>query len=136
MSGLTRMGAMFVLGLSAMSLAAAGASAPASAADPAQQPCFYARNINGFQAPDDHTVFIRVGVNDIYRLDLLPNCTGLTFRQNIAIQSTPAEGGFICTPLQAEVVYRDNGIPERCPVSGMHKLSPEEIASTPKRNLP
>jgi hypothetical protein len=136
MSGLTRMGAMIALGLSALGLASANPLAPARAADSSSQPCFYARDINGFEAPDDHTVYIRVGASDIFRLDLQPNCTGLTFRQNIAIRSSPPEGGFICTPLQAEVVYRDNGIPETCPVSGLHKLSAAEIAATPKRNLP
>jgi hypothetical protein len=127
---------MFALGLSALGLAAASPSLSARAADPSQQPCFYARDINGFQAPDDHTLYIRVGANDIYRLDLLPHCTGLTFRQNLAIRSSPREGGFICTPLQAEVVYRENGITETCPVSGLHKLSAGEISATPKRDLP
>lgn len=136
MSELTRPYAILALGLSALGLAAASPSMPARAADPSQQPCFYARDINGFNAPDDHTLYIRVGVNDIYRLDLLPHCTGLTFRQSLGIRSSPTEGGFICTPLQAEVVYRDNGITETCPVSGLHKLNAAEIAATPKRNLP
>ena len=136
MSGLTRTGAMIALGLSALGLAAANPLKPALAADSSPQPCFYARDVNGFETPDDHTVYIRVGVSDIYRLDLQPHCTGLTFRQNIGISSSPSEGGFICTPLQAEVVYRDNGFPQRCLVSGLHKLSAAEIAATPKRNLP
>ncbi len=135
---LSKTGAVIALGLGALGALGAASSTPgpARAADASPQPCFYARDINGFETPDDHTVYIRVGASDIYRLDLQPHCTGLTFRQHIAIRSSPSEGGFICTPLQAEVVYRENGIAETCPVSGLHKLSPAEIAVTPKRNLP
>ena len=136
MSELTRHCAIIALGFTALGLAAANPSQPARAADSSPQPCFYARDINGFETPDDHTVYIRVGVGDIYRLDLLPHCTGLTFRQSIGIRSSPSEAGFICTPLQAEVVYRENGMAQTCPVSGLHKLSPAEVAATPKRNLP
>jgi hypothetical protein len=97
--------------------------------------CFYTRNINGFQAPDDRTVYIRVGVRDIYRLSLMVGCTGLTFRQGIGLESTPGDP-WICSPIQATVVYRDTGIRNRCPVSDIHKLTPDEIAALPKRDLP
>ena len=53
MSEWTRQYAMIALGLSALGLAAASPSKPARAADPSQQPCFYARDINGFQAPEN-----------------------------------------------------------------------------------
>ena len=97
--------------------------------------CFYTRNIQGFNAPDDHTVYLRVGVRDIYRLDLMTGCTGLTFKQNIGLQSTPGDP-WICSAIQATVVYRDTGIANRCPVSNIHKLTPDEIAALPKRSLP
>lgn len=97
--------------------------------------CFYTRNINGFQASDDHTLYIRVGVRDIYRLDLMTDCQGLTFRQGIGLESTPGDP-WICSAIQATVVYRDTGIRNRCPVSNIHKLTPDEIAALPKRDLP
>ncbi len=138
MSGLAKTAAAVALGLIAVGVVGATSTVPgpALAADPASQPCFYARDINGFEAPNDQTLYIRVGVSDIFRLDLAPHCTGLTFRQNIGLSSTPAEGGFICTPLQAEVVYRDNGFSNRCQVNAMHKLTAAEIAATPKKDLP
>ncbi|HVY32931.1 MAG TPA: DUF6491 family protein [Caulobacteraceae bacterium] len=125
------------LALAAVGLVCVGSSSPqpARAQSPAQ-PCFYGRDVNGFNAPNDHTLYIRVGASDVFRLDLQSSCTGLTFRQNLGISSSPAEGGFICTPLQAEVVYRDNGFSNRCPVVGMHKLSAVEVAALPKRDLP
>ena len=129
------------LAASAAVLAGAGLSTPVAVAQPAAadsgqgNQCFYTRNINGFQAPDDRTVYIRVGVRDIYRLSLMVGCTGLTFRQGIGLESTPGDS-WICSPIQATVVYRDTGIRNRCPVSDIHKLTPAEIAALPKRDLP
>jgi uncharacterized protein DUF6491 len=97
--------------------------------------CFLSSNINGFQAPNDHTVFIRVGVNDIYRLDLMNDCPGLSFRHGFGLKSTPGDP-WICSPIQATVVFRETGIHNRCPVSGIHRLTPPEVAALPKRYLP
>jgi hypothetical protein len=120
-------------------LAGAVFSASAVSAQPSQShssnQCFYTRNINGFQAPNDHTLYVRVGVNDIYRLDLMNDCTGLTFRQGIGLESTPGDP-WICSAIQATVVYRDTGIRNICPVNSIHKLSPAEVAALPKRDLP
>ena len=128
------------LAASAAVLAGAGLSAPVVSAQPAAgsshgNQCFLRSNINGFQAPDDRTVYIRVGVNDIYRLSLMVDCTSLSFRQGIGLESTPGDP-WICSPIQATVVYRDVGIRNRCPVSDIHKLTPDEIAALPKRDLP
>lgn len=100
-----------------------------------QDQCFFARDVNGFNAPDNHTVYIRVGVNQVYRLDLMTDCLDLTFRQSLGIQSTPGSP-WICSPLDAQIVYRDVGMPQRCPVTAIHKLTPAEVAALPKRDRP
>ena len=105
------------------------------ASDHGGRECLFTRNINGFNAPNERTVYVRVGVSDVFRLDLMSACSGLTFRQGIGIESTPGDP-WICSPIQATVVYRDTGIPQRCPVSAMHKLTPEELAALPKRDQP
>lgn len=109
-----------------------------ASAQPAGQTnqCFWKPNINGFQAPDNRTVYIRVGVRDIYRLDLMNDCIGLTFRQGIGLETIPPGEGQICNALQATVVYNDAGIRNRCPVTAIHKLTAAEIAALPKRDLP
>jgi hypothetical protein len=125
----------------ALVLAAAAAEAqPQSAAKPAPQKsssreCFLVRDVDGFNAPDDHTVYIRVGVSQIYRLDLMMDCLNLTFRQSLGIEHTSGEP-WICSPLDAEIVYRDVGMPQRCPVTAIHKLTPDEAAALPKKNRP
>ena len=137
MSRLTKaalVAAMGMIGIAGV-VASRGQAQPAPAAKPESQ-CFYSRNINGFNAPDDRTLYIRVGVNEIYRLDLMNDCNGLTFRQDIALSDEPAGDAFICSPIQATVTYREAGIRERCPVTAMHRLTPAEIAAVPKKFLP
>ena len=107
----------------------------AVAADKSPNACIVRSDINGFSAPDDHTVYVRVGVNQIFRLDLMTHCLDLTFRQAIGLEDQPATA-WICSPLEATVVYRDLGVTQRCPVTAIHKLTPAEIASLPKKDLP
>lgn len=97
--------------------------------------CFLQRNINGFSAPDDRTLYVRVGVKDIWRLDLMTNCTGLTFRNSFGLQGSPTSG-WICNPLDATVRFNQPGARMRCPVSAIHKLTPEEAAALPKKDRP
>jgi hypothetical protein len=93
------------------------------------------RNINGFNAPNDNTLYIRVGVNDYWRIDLMIPCQGLTWRHAIGLESIPGSP-WICEPIQAQVVYRETGIQQRCPVSGLHKLTPAEAQALPKKYRP
>ncbi|HEY2659946.1 MAG TPA: DUF6491 family protein [Caulobacteraceae bacterium] len=128
-----------IAALAVAALAILPAAAPAQPAkkapDKAQDQCFLSRDVNGFSAPNDHTVYVRVGVKDIYRLDLMTECANLTFRQSMGLESIMT-GPWICNPLDATVVYRDTGIPERCPVSAIHKLTDEERAALPKKDRP
>lgn len=138
MSRLTKaalVAAMGMIGIAGV-VASRGHAQPAPAAPKPENQCFYSRNINGFNAPNDRTLYIRVGVNEIYRLDLMNDCNGLTFRQDIALNDEPAGDAFICSPIQATVTYREAGIRERCPVTAMHRLTPAEIAAVPKKFLP
>jgi hypothetical protein len=114
----------------AMTAAAAAAAPPAT-----HNQCFVRRNINGFSAPNDRTVYIRVGVSDVWRLDLMTDCTGLSFRNAFGLEARPARA-WICSPLDATVIVRQTGISQRCPVSAMRKLTPDEIAALPRRDRP
>jgi hypothetical protein len=123
------------IGLAALAVATAALAASQAAAQPHQQQCLYVHNINGFNAPDDHTVYVREGVNEVWRLDLMTDCVGLSFKQAFRLRSAGGDP-WICEAIQAEVSIRDVGIPQRCPVSGLHRLTPEEVAALPKRFRP
>ena len=116
------------------------AATTASAADNAGKPvapnqCFWTRNITGFAAPDDHTVYIRVSFRDVYRLDLMVACPDVEWNQRIALVSR--SGSNICNALDAEIVAHATGLgPQRCPVKTMTKLTPAEIAVLPRHAKP
>jgi len=140
MSAIAKASLMAAAALAALSVVALTSTMPqaAKAADkPGAQQCFNTRMLNGFNAPNDHTLYIRVGVNDVYRLDLGAGCTDIAFKQDIGLRSVPPGDSFICNPLQTEIVYGGaGGIPERCQVDAMHKLTPDEYAALAKRDRP
>jgi hypothetical protein len=123
--------------LTAITLAAITAAGLAAAqpAAKSQNQCFLVRNISSFSAPNDRTVYVRVSVRDFYRLDLMNDCVGITFGNNLALQSSPGRS-WICSPLEATVINNRTGMHQRCPVRAIHKLTPEEAAALPKKDRP
>ena len=117
---------------STLALSGPALAQPSSA--PARQ-CFFSRDIDNFQVVDDHTIYLKVLMNRVFRLDLTGGCSNLSFRQRIGFETTPA-GSTICSPLDLEVVYNDNGFPQRCAVKELHALTPGEIAALPKKERP
>ena len=99
------------------------------------QQCFYASNITNFTAASDRVVYIRVGVNDVYRLDLMNACPELSFRLGIGLSQANG-GSTICSPIDLTIRYRQAGADRICPVRDMRKLSPDEVAALPKRDRP
>jgi hypothetical protein len=106
----------------------------ASAADkPAPRECFWTRQADGFAAQDDHTVNVRVSVRDVYQFKLLGSCPDIDWNQRIALVS---HGSNICSGMDAEIVTHSPIGPQRCAVSDMRKLTPEEIAALPRKARP
>jgi hypothetical protein len=111
----------------------AGAAKPAK---PGRDQCFWANNVDGFAAVDEHTVNVRVGMHDVYQFEMMGHCPDLDWTHKIALVSRGA-GSFICSGLDAELVVPSSTIgPQRCPVDKIHKLSPAEIAALPKKARP
>lgn len=128
--------------VAAAALLAFGAT-PATAADApskdaaGKNQCFWSRNVTSFAAPDDHTVYIKVNLRDVYRLDLMISCPDVDWNQSVALVSSHGAGGSICGPLDAEIVSHAQGLGrQRCPVKAMRKLTPQEVAALPKRARP
>ena len=62
-------------------------------------------------------------------------CTGLTFRNSFGLQGSPTSA-WICHPLDATIRFNSPGMRMICPVSAIHKLTPEEAAALPKKDRP
>ena len=129
-----------ILALAAFALAAgpaASADKPHDAGPAAKRPqqCFYTRMINGFAAPDDENLYVRVGVNDVYHFTMFSHCQDLDWDQRVALVAK--SGGFICDALDAEVIANARGLGrQRCPIRAMEKLTPAQIAALPKHAKP
>ena len=124
----------------AAALLATDAAAPmAATAKPAAKydahQCFYTRNVTSFAAPDEKTLYVRVGVRDVYRFDMFGACPDIDWNQSLALVSRASSR--ICSGMDAEVVTHRTGLgPQRCPVSDVRKLPPEQVAALPRRAKP
>ena len=116
-------------------LLALGAPAASAADKPAtHNDCFWTRNVDGFAAPDEHTLNVRVGVRDVYQFQMFGPCPDIDWNQRIALVSR--SGSNICSGMDAEVVSHSPIGPQRSAVRSMRKLTPEEIAALPPRAKP
>ncbi len=117
----------------------AAASTPAFAkdkapADAAKRSCFFTRNANGFAAPDDKTLYVRVNVNDVYKFEMFGSCPDIDWNQRLALVSRASSS--ICTGMDAEVISHSPIGPQRCPVRNVQKLTPAEVAALPPKSRP
>lgn len=116
---------------------AALAQAPAQA-KPVQKStasCFWTRDVQSYTTQGEEVVNVRVGVRDVYRLDLLGPCHDIDWPLGIALVSKG--GGAICSPHDADVLVRSDLFgPQRCPVRAIRKLTPQEVAGLPKKARP
>lgn len=120
--------------------AALGASALCLAAAPALAQggqCFFTTQWNGWKAPNDHTIYLNVSNNKIYRLDLAGSCPELMWGDAHLINRDEEGTGSICTALDWDLKVSDgHGIKAPCIVSKMTLLTPEEAAAIPKKFRP
>lgn len=114
-------------GLGAIVLAGCAPVTGPDAAAPRQ--CFFTSQVNGFQADDERTVFVNVGVSDVYRLELAGPCPDVDWSQSIGI--APRGGGSsVCAGFDAElVVPQASGGTRRCQIRSVAKLSEAEAAA-------
>ncbi|MCR5874402.1 DUF6491 family protein [Phenylobacterium sp. J426] len=123
-------------GLTALALAAApvAAKSPADDAAKPRRQCFWANQVNNFAAENDEVVNVRVGVKDIYRLELFGGCHEIDWSQQIGIRSRG--GSTICSGLDAELIVPSTIGPQRCTVRRVRKLTPAEVAALPPKAKP
>lgn len=125
-------------GLVALGLAAPQAvvaqQQPAAEKPKPKRQCFWASQVNNFAAQSDRVVNIRVGVNDVYSLEIFGVCPEIDWTQSIGLVSTM--GDSICQGLDAELIVPSAIGPQRCAVRNIRKLTPAEVAALPPRARP
>ncbi|MGH6910904.1 MAG: DUF6491 family protein [Phenylobacterium sp.] len=125
--------------LAAALVAAAGATGAAAAA-PDKAPdsaCFASVNWKGWSAPGDGDfLYLRVGLRDIYRVDLTPGTRVSKGADNFLVNEIRGSN-WICSPLDLDLQLSDhNGFRQPLIARGLRKLSPAEVAAIPRKDLP
>jgi hypothetical protein len=119
----------------ALAVTALAASLP-TAAQPGQS-CFRVTDWYGWKAADDHTVFLNVGGNRVFRLDMAGSCPLLTLGSSRIVSIDRGGSGLVCSPLDLDLhVSQGGGISTGCIVNGMSELTPDQIAALPKHLRP
>lgn len=116
------------LAAGASALASDGPSTPA-AHPPAKRACFFSHQINGWRESAnrrENVVYLDVNAHDVYRLDTFGPCQGIDEALTIGVE-TRGGGTSICDGLDVTLITHSGIGPNRCPVSKITKLTPEEI---------
>jgi hypothetical protein len=120
----------------------AGAVGSASAASPPTKPakesCFMSTQWAGWKAPNDKTIYLRVNLHDIYRVDLSGSSPLLTWPDTHLVNIEHGTD-LVCSPLDLQLSVAESGgggAREFLIAKAITKLTPDEIAAIPKKDLP
>ena len=122
---------------------ALGACAPTSAggnaagsAELASGPrdCFFTRNVTGFSAPNDQTLYLRVGVRDVYEMALFAPCPEIDWTHQLGVVSR--SGSSVCRGSDATIISPGPLGTQRCMVRAVRKLTPAEVEALPRGSRP
>lgn len=101
-------------------------------------PCFFVNQWDGgWHATNDHTIYIRVNLRDIYRIDLSAGSQELTWPGYYHLISRIEGSDSICGPLDLQLALSDgHGFYQPLIAKDLVKLTPEEIKALPRKDLP
>ena len=118
---------------------ASGAPALASAppAGASDQSCFLSSDWQGWKSPSPKVIYLRVRINDVYRLDLSAPASDLD-EPDVHLISKIQGSDWICNPLDLQLeVADDHGIMrEPLFVKSITKLTPDEVKAIPAKFRP
>jgi hypothetical protein len=124
-----------VVGASSLASSTAPALAAGKAANAGR--CFYMQEVRNHTIGDDHTLYLNVGGKSVYRVEMSNNCFGGS-SPNDAIVLKERGTSNICTAIDLDVsaTLNGGGLPSRCIVDTLTKMTPAEVAALPKKVQP
>jgi hypothetical protein len=125
----------FLVAAGAWALAAATAQAAAKPAPNSN--CFLTTQWRGWTASQDGDVlYLRVGLKDVYRLGLVPNSRVRKDADRFLVNRVRGSS-WVCSPIDLDMDLADHfGFRQHVFVREMRKLTPEEVAALPKKEVP
>lgn len=140
-----RMIALMGLGASVVLTACAPASDSAmqmaSGVEPARR-CFSTTQVRNFRQGGTNEVYLRVGRDDVYRLDAVGGCRDLDFTNSLAIVSdlgggSVGGGSRVCSDDMVRIIVPgSNTFAGACRARLSQRLTAEEVAALPARDRP
>ncbi len=126
------MAAVAALGLAS----AAHADTPAAKPKP-QSSCFFTRNWDGWRSPDEKTIYLRVRIKDVYRIDLSAGSSLLTW-PDVHLVNVVRGPDLVCNPIDLDLRISESGgiASAGLIVKAITKLTPEQVAMIPKKAKP
>ena len=123
--------------LGALSLSAFPALAEHHADHGANSSCFLSSDWDGWRSPSPTVIYLRVRINDIYRLDLAAPSYELQ-DADVHLISKVRGSSWICAPVDFDLrLADDHGVlREQLFVKSMTKLTPEEAKAIPPKFRP
>jgi hypothetical protein len=107
--------------------------APASAVATSGRSCFRPDEVTNFTAPNDRVVNVRAGAR-VYQMTLMGTCPDVDWSMRLGIQATGSS--WICSGLDATIIAPSPIGAQRCPVTNIRQLSPQEVAALAPRDRP
>jgi hypothetical protein len=127
-----------VIAASFAAASALGVGAPAALAAAADRTtCFLASNWDGWKSPDPNTIYLRLTINRVYRLDLAHPSNQLN-DPSVHLLSIIRGSSWICSPLDLQLYLADDHGIMREPlfVKGITELTPDEVKAIPAKYRP
>lgn len=106
----------FLLALGLAGLAATSASAAPS--------CLQIGQIWNWTAVNDKTLIVEDNWHQKFKLSLMAPCINLTFKERVGFKAIGGFTGLSCLSKGDEVLVRDPGFPEHCPITSIVLYTP------------
>lgn len=107
--------------------------APAAAFAAPGDACFRSHEISNHRKADDHTLYLKVGLKDVYRVTSKNACLAGAMRDDGIVISAPPSG-MVCKAIDLNLGVRTGGggMATPCLLESIVKLTPQEAAALPK----
>ena len=111
-------------------------STPALADSAAHNSCFLSANWSGWKSPDPNTIYLRIDVGHIYRLDLTQPSYQLN-DPSVHLVSKIRGSSWICSPIDLQLDVADShGFREPIFVKSITELTPDQVRAIPPKFRP
>lgn len=142
------------LSLAALGVLCAAAATVAATADPKPKPaasdrsaaptttpatpkrCFRLHDWNGWRSPDGKTMYIRIGISELWRIDMTNTCGGLR-SVGTHLVTRVRTGDMVCDALDLDLSVQDsNGFTEPCMIQSIRPLTDAETKALDSKDRP